>query len=479
MLFSQKQALEIGIENQGKELKNQRGRLELLGKFLAIEFFSEIDSQKEEINLAKLDSEIDKLKNAPKNKQFEILKKQLEGILGNITDTELEQRKKGTRQDNLKTLNENYAEILTEIEEKVKKILIDDLQPFVIDFEEYFVSNPLEVKKIDYQQVSADGKFNNDLTTKKSKKDVKGGEIKSLMNDYLREFPSSTLISNVESLYDFEKRYQDIAKEELKEHQDKFELHLKDDFTNSFTNFKTYLDETQLTQINRDVKSINKMLENIPFESNFYIQLNKVDTKDTDILAFKKRLRDVLEGGIGMPEQQQLEIRFSRIQSLIEDFKQNPKTQKRLIDVRNWVAVNVKKYRMDTKEDTGKAYQDSSARSGGQQTELTYTILAAAIARQFGLNNNENDSVSKSFRFVILDEAFSKLDSDTPKKVMEMFKRLRLQLMVVIPDREKLNLIPDYLGWIHFVSNSEEGDKSEIMNLNIGYDAQKLVALGT
>ena len=480
LLLSQKQALEIGIVNQGKELKNQRGKLELLGKFLAIEFFSEIDSQKEEINLAKLDSEIDKLKNAPKNKQFEILKKQLEGILGNITDTELEQRKKGTRQDNLKTLNENYAEILTEIEEKIKKILIDDLQPFVIDFEDYFVNNPLEVKKIDNQEIIADGKFNKDLATKKGKKDVKGGEIKSLMNDYLREFPSSTLISNVESLYDFEKRYQDIAKEELKEHQDKFELHLKDDFTNSFTNFKTYLDETQLTQINRNVKSINKMLENIPFESNFYIQLNKVDTKDTDILAFKKRLRDVLEGGIGMSnEQQQLEIRFSRIQSLIEDFKQNPKTQKRLIDVRNWVAVNVKKYRMDTKEDTGQAYQDSSSRSGGQQTELTYTILAAAIARQFGLNNNENDSVSKSFRFVILDEAFSKLDSDTPKKVMEMFKRLRLQLMVVIPDREKLNLIPDYLGWIHFVSNSEEGNKSEIMNLNIGYDAQKLVALGT
>jgi uncharacterized protein YPO0396 len=479
LLLSQKQTLEIGVENQGKELKKQKDKLELLGKFLAIEFFSDIDSQKEETSLAKLGSEIEKLRNAPKNKQFEILKSQLKGITDSITSSQTELITKSTDRTNQFSWNNTCQKELEKTLMLIGNISIQEVDIFRDDFEKYFRSNPLNIKRLEIQEMEAKNKYISDLQIKVGNKNVQKVNIESCMKDYLGEFQSSTLISKVESLYDFEKRYQDIAREELKEHQDKFEFHLKEDFTNSFINFKTYLEETQLNQIHRDVKNINKMLENIPFESNFYIQLNKVDTKDTDILAFKKRLREVLEGGIGMAlEQQQKEATFKRIQSLIDDFKQNPKAQKRLIDVRNWVAVNVKKYRMDTKEDTGHAYQDSSARSGGQQTELTYTILAAAIAQRFGLNSNENDSISKSFRFVILDEAFSKLDSNTPQKVMEMFKRLRLQLMVVIPDREKLNLIPNYLGWIHFVSNSEEGNKSEIMNLNIDYNPQKLVELG-
>lgn len=478
LLLSQKQTLEIGVENQGKELKKQKDKLELLGKFLAIEFFSEIDSQKEEISLTKLDGEIEKLRNAPKNKQFEILKSQLKGITDSIISSQTEQITKSTEHKNLLSWNNTCQNELEKTLVLIDNISIQEIDIFRDDFERYFRSNPLNIKRLEIQEMEVKNKYISDLQAKVGNKNIQKINTESCMKYYLEEFPSSTLISKVENLYDFEKRYQAIDGEELKEHQDKFELHLKNDFTNSFTNFKTYLEETQLTRINVDVRNINKMLENIPFESNFYIQLNKVDSRDTDILVFKKRLREVLEGGIGMSEQQQKEATFNRIQSLLEYFEQNPKAQKRLIDVRNWVGVNVKKYKMDTKEDTGHAYQDSSARSGGQQTELTYTILAAAIARQFGLNSNGNDSVSKSFRFVILDEAFSKLDSSTPQKVMEMFKRLRLQLMVVIPDREKLNLIPNYLGWIHFVSNSEEGDKSEIMNLNIDYNPQKLVELG-
>ena len=51
-------------------------------------------------------------------------------------------------------------------------------------------------------------------------------------------------------------------------------------------------------------------------------------------------------------------------------------------------------------------YSDSGGKSGGQKEKLAYTILAASLAYQFGL---EWGAVrSRSFRFVVIDEAFGR-----------------------------------------------------------------------
>jgi len=49
-------------------------------------------------------------------------------------------------------------------------------------------------------------------------------------------------------------------------------------------------------------------------------------------------------------------------------------------------------------------YTDSGGKAGGQKEKLAYTVLAASLAYQFGL---EWGAVrSRSFRFVVIDEAF-------------------------------------------------------------------------
>ncbi len=51
-------------------------------------------------------------------------------------------------------------------------------------------------------------------------------------------------------------------------------------------------------------------------------------------------------------------------------------------------------------------YSDSGGKSGGQKEKLAYTVLAASLAYQFGL---EWGAVrSRSFRFVVIDEAFGR-----------------------------------------------------------------------
>ncbi len=51
-------------------------------------------------------------------------------------------------------------------------------------------------------------------------------------------------------------------------------------------------------------------------------------------------------------------------------------------------------------------YSDSGGKSGGQKEKLAYTVLAASLAYQFGLESGATRS--RSFRFVVIDEAFGR-----------------------------------------------------------------------
>lgn len=120
------------------------------------------------------------------------------------------------------------------------------------------------------------------------------------------------------------------------------------------------------------------------------------------------------------------------------------------------------RYRSDNSEK--EHHTDSSGKSGGQKVKLAYTILASAIAYQFGLN--QDMTKHKSFRFVVIDEAFSKSDDGNARYAMELFKNLNLQLLVVTP-KDKINVIEPYIASLHFVSNTPEGNYSSIASISI------------
>jgi uncharacterized protein YPO0396 len=115
-------------------------------------------------------------------------------------------------------------------------------------------------------------------------------------------------------------------------------------------------------------------------------------------------------------------------------------------------------------------YSDSSGKSGGQKAKLAYTILASAIAHQYGLQDSmPND---RSFRFVVIDEAFSKLDDDNARYAMKLFDQPGLQLLVVTP-MQQLHVIESYVQAYHVVVNNNEGSYSRLFNLTQGEYRQR------
>ena len=135
----------------------------------------------------------------------------------------------------------------------------------------------------------------------------------------------------------------------------------------------------------------------------------------------------------------------------------------KVTDVRNWLEFAAEeRYRED---DTQKAYySDSSGKSGGQKAKLAYTILASAIAYQYGLDQNEYRT--KTFRFVVVDEAFSKSDEQNARYAMRLFEQLQLQLLVITP-LDKTHVVEPFITSCHFVNNTPEEDDSKVFNLSI------------
>ncbi len=108
-------------------------------------------------------------------------------------------------------------------------------------------------------------------------------------------------------------------------------------------------------------------------------------------------------------------------------------------------------------------YSDTAGKSGGQKEKLAYTILASALAYQFGLE--WGNVRSRSFRFVVIDEAFGRGSDESTRYALELFGKLNLQLLIVTP-LQKIHIIEDYINAVHFVHN-EGGLNSLIRNLTV------------
>jgi uncharacterized protein YPO0396 len=134
----------------------------------------------------------------------------------------------------------------------------------------------------------------------------------------------------------------------------------------------------------------------------------------------------------------------------------------KVTDVRNWfVFAASERWREDKREH--EHYSDSGGKSGGQKEKLAYTILAASLAYQFGLAWGETRS--KSFRFVVIDEAFGRGSDESAQYGLELFEKLNLQLLIVTP-LQKIHIIEPFVASVGFVHNAE-GRDSRLRNLSI------------
>ena len=77
-------------------------------------------------------------------------------------------------------------------------------------------------------------------------------------------------------------------------------------------------------------------------------------------------------------------------------------------------------------------YSDSSSLCGGQKTKLT-TVFCHLLF-PINLELLQIMESNSSFRFVLIDEAFSKIDAKNSEQVMAIFNDLDIQVMIYPQD---------------------------------------------
>jgi uncharacterized protein YPO0396 len=303
-------------------------------------------------------------------------------------------------------------------------------------------------------------------------------KIIQAMSAYKEQFKLETaeVDANVEAGFEYKGMLDTLQADDLPRFEARFKELLNENTIREVANFHSQLNRERET-IKERIERINESLTQIDYNTGRYILLVAQPTPDADIRDFQTELRTCTEGALtGSDDNQYSEAKFMEVKRIIERFRgregqtdQDRRWAAKVTDVRNWfVFAASERWREDDSEH--EHYSDSGGKSGGQKEKLAYTILAASLAYQFGLEWGEVRS--RSFRFVVIDEAFGRGSDESTQYGLELFKKLNLQLLIVTP-LQKIHIIEPYVASVGFVQN-EEGRASKIRNLSIEeYCAEK------
>ena len=459
------------LNRQIRQSKTERNALQTrrdtLTRLLNFENFAEIDWKSTTKIVQDLKSQKEILSTS--SNQLQTLQKQLETVKQDIEQKDKERERYLNEKSRLETRLEGYLEQI-----KTSELFLNNAPKSDINWSIYRPKiEPLfEGKELAINTIAGlEPKVTKSISELKERKqkDVANFERRLTLDmqrfinptaEILAKYPNWSadvldLKADIGYLTEFEDFHKKLSEEDLPKHQKRFKEWLNERLIFDIANFKTSL-ENKESIIVESIEEINASLRDINFNAHpqTYIELDIHKSRDVAVRDFRQMLRDAMPDPTKLirNEDSELEASFIRIKTIIEELSNNEIWRKKVTDVRNWLEfAAIERYRTDNQQ--RQYYVDSQSLSGGEKAKLAYTILASAIAYQFGIRNE--DLRKKSFRFAVVDEAFSKVDPENAVYAMELFKQLNLQLMVVTP-LDKINLAEPYIHSVHYVENKEK-----------------------
>jgi uncharacterized protein YPO0396 len=293
-----------------------------------------------------------------------------------------------------------------------------------------------------------------------------GQRLVGYMKDFANAWPTvvADIPAEVESRGEYLALRQRLRDDDLPSYEADFRTQLRENAIHELVTFNTFL-HTESRKISGRIDTINTALADIDYNDGTYIRLEHEPTTDADVREFRAQLREITTGNLGEDETY-AEERFLKVKALLDRFKGRAGSAnadqawtKKVTDVRAWFDFAASERTRD--EDVPvEHYTDSGGKSGGQKEKLAYTILAASLSYQYGLAGGS----AHAFRFVMIDEAFGRGSDESTRFGLELFGRLRLQLLVVTP-LQKINTIAPYVQAVGYVIN--ENPRSRLITMTI------------
>ncbi len=401
-------------------------------------------------------------------KQLEILNKQLIELRDKIGG-------KKNEQSNAQSELVDAKSILEQLPESERAICFVSLDKHASEALEGKLPNTPK------QCGDAEKQMRNWLQSRIDKTRKKAGEISNFiiaaMQQYIAAYPADCreVNASLDSSAEFMRMLNHLMAEDLPRFKSRFKELLNKNTINEVALLQNKLDQESHT-IRDKIDTINRSLIQIEYDSGTYIQLIPDPDPDMEIRQFKADLTGCLAhtatatvSGAGLEDEPYAEHRFALVKKIIDRFNGRQDTTqadrswtRKVTDVRNWYRFSAsERWKEDGKEK--EFYSDSAGKSGGQKEKLAYTILASALAYQYGIDQQNRST--RAFRFVMIDEAFGRGSDESARYGLELFAKLGLQLLIVTP-LQKIHVIENYVRSVHLVHN-QEGKNSMVRSLTI------------
>ncbi|WP_239056804.1 ATP-binding protein [Wenzhouxiangella limi] len=467
------QAVADAIARLDGELQDLAGRTGDLNRLDMFEDYQRLNWQEAATRITELESEERRLRT--ESDVLKTLRASLDEVeqASERTEDELEQR-----QGQLSTVEERIRSAGEEREQAV--LLIDELD--AADREHWFAllaawrekalaQQPINLNGIDARQ----REFRAWLTARIDAEDKAlarlNDRIIQAMQNFHHRWPQEAREADcsVAAAGEYRRLLDTLAGDDLPRFEQRFKALLNENTIREVAGFQALL-HREREQIRERIEIINRSLHEIDYEKGRYIRLLAETAPDADIREFQQKLRACTEGAVtGSEDAQYSEQKFLQVRDIIDRFRGREGTTeldrrwtRKVTDVRNWFMFSAsERWREDDREH--EHYADSGGKSGGQKEKLAYTVLAASLAYQFGLEWGEKRS--RSFRFVVIDEAFGRGSDESARYGLELFGRLNLQLLIVTP-LQKIHIIEPFVASVGFVHNPD-GKQSMLRNLSI------------
>lgn len=460
----EKGEIEAKLRELTSENKSNTSYQGKLAQLTAYTNWQELNWRDEVDAIIELEKEREELQSS--NNILKTLQEKLLVIQGEISEQEKLQKEKLGDERSLQDKIKEHGDEKTECTVIANTLLEDEKAKFYPKIEQEVKDATYTVKSIDKVRDTFTKELNEERKRVSSRQSTVRDKIIQKMKEYKDKFPSDSLelSDDIEARGEYLYKLEKIINEGLPAHEATLKTMLNKNTIDDIVAFDNKLDIHE-KEIRTKIKNINEHLREIEFNKGTYIELIADRNRDQEIKIFKEDLKACYSNILDTNDAY-TEDRFNDVQKILNRFRSNENKDidwtNKVTDVRNWFDFNAsERYIADNSEK--EFYAGSSGKSGGQKEKLAYTIIASALAYQFGLKIGEPKS--KSFRFAVIDEAFGKGSDSSAEYGLELFKKLNLQLLIVTP-LQKIHVIENYISSVNYVSNTE-GNNSEIQKLTI------------
>ena len=440
----------IDAEAQVKKLS---AKLAAIDAVLTFGQFEDIDVRAVQVEMSRLLAEKQKLETS--STKVKTLREQLETIRRRLAKNDEEndrlQKGIGKLEEELRQLDD----LIADLQEKLKPHAEFDPAPHEEQFRKLqdtgalTLANLREIESTSCNRLRRHSKQQSDVIQ------AAINAVLPIMSNFLRDYPehSNDLRAEASFIADFVTLRERVEHQELREHRKRFEEFLGTNLVGDMAMFTAKLGEHEKDVRNR-VAAVNTALRRIAYSDTTHVQIVAAPARADEIRQFRAEVKECIAGGINPSAEDRPRI-FGRIRDLIAKFEKDDAWTRRVTDARNWFEFGVREL-ADADGREVNYLAGSAGKSGGQKAKLAFTILASAIAAQYGLLHARREA--DTFRLVVIDEAFARTDEANSRRALELFKSLGLQLVVVSPFDAKSRIVEDYVDSFHVCANPENNN---------------------